>query len=204
MTSNIDLPVFFEVKMGKSIYEMETKSLLSTMTQQFLSSKREDYNADHYNLLFSTTKQEIEDYIEHLWEMDNIFIDLFGNWMEGFHEFQNEKNKVFCRDLIVEFKDGSKWSIKLIDLLSLKNSENPSTFEVDFDDPILKNDEDLIKWVNTLKWNEVSMFAEEIQRPQPETNYSRVWKRSKKEIIDWDKTINILDLMEMTNSTEDD
>jgi hypothetical protein len=48
------------------------------------------------------------------------------------------------------------------------------------------------------------MFAEEIQRPQPETNYSRIWKRSKKEIIDWDKTINLLDLMEMTNSTEDD
>lgn len=204
MTSNIDLPVFFEVKMGKSIYEMETKSLISTMTQQFLSSKREDYNSDHYNLLFSTTRQEVKDYIEHLWELENIFIDLFGNWMEDFHNFQNEKNKVFCRDLIVEFKDGSKWSIKLIDLLSLKNTENSVSFEVDLDDPILKNDEDLIKWVNTLKWNEVSMFAEEIQRPQPETNYSRIWKRSKKEIIDWDKTINILDLMEMTNSTEDD
>lgn len=204
MTSNIDLPVFFEVKMGKSIYEMETKSLISTMTQQFLSSKREDYNSDHYNLLFSTTRQEVKDYIEHLWELENIFIDLFGNWMEDFHNFQNEKNKVFCRDLIVEFKDGSKWSIKLIDLLSLKNTENSVSFEIDLDDPILKNDEDLIKWVNTLKWNEVSMFAEEIQRPQPETNYSRIWKRSKKEIIDWDKTINILDLMEMTNSTEDD
>ena len=204
MTSNIDLPVFFEVKMGKSIYEMETKSLISTMTQQFLSSKREDYNSDHYNLLFSTTRQEVKDYIEHLWELENIFIDLFGNWMEDFHNFQNEKNKVFCRDLIVEFKDGSKWSIKLIDLLSLKNTENSVSFEIDLDDPILKNDEDLIKWVNTLKWNEVSMFAEDIQRPQPETNYSRIWKRSKKEIIDWDKTINILDLMEMTNSTEDD
>ncbi len=204
MIINDDKPVYFEVKMGKSIYEIELSSLVSTMTHQFLSSKKNTYNLDHYEIIYITTKSEITEYINHLTNQDIHFIDLFDDWISDFHTYQNEKNKVFCKDLIIEFSDQSKWCIKLLDLLAIKNGGDLSDFEVDYQDPILNDEKLMIKWVNSLKWKDISILAEEIQRPQPEPDYGKEWRKAKKEIKEWDKTLNILDLLEISNIEDED
>lgn len=199
-----NLPQYFQVKMGKTEYEIETESLVSTLCHQFLNTNREAYNPSHYDILFNTTRNEIEDYLNHLCESQDNSVDLFGNWAEDFHNFQNEKNKIYCRDLIIDFSDGSNWSFRLLDILSLKYGDQEFGFDMDNDDPVLTSDEKLIEWVSELNWDDISHLAEEIKRPQPELDYSIEWKTANKEVKNWEKTINILDIFEITTEDYDE
>ena len=75
---------------------------------------------------------------------------------------------------------------------------------MDSDDPVLTSDEKLIEWVSELNWDEISHLAEEIKRPQPELDYSIEWKTANKEVKNWEKTINILDIFEITTEDYDE
>ena len=94
-----------------------------------------------------------------------------------------------------EFTDGSKWMIKILDLLAYKNN----SADLNLSDPILENDEELINWVNDLEWEDVKHLADEITRPQPEPNYEEEWKNCTKNIEIWDEPIDILDFFEIND-----
>lgn len=194
-----NLPAYFEVKIGNSKFQMMTESLITTLCHQYLNKHQNVYNFDHYEVLFHSVKLEIQKFLEHLTNNEINELDLLEDWVDKFQDFQQEKNKYLCKDFVVEFSDNSKWSIKLLDLLSLKYDD-----EIDEDDPMLKNEQLLLKWVTSLSWKDLEMYAEEIQRPQPEPDYVKEFKKAKKEIVVWEKTMNLLDLLEASNDEEDD
>ena len=68
---------------------------------------------------------------------------------------------------------------------------------IDFDDPLVKKDEEFLEWANSLTWEDVKHLADEIQRPQPEPDYETEWKESEKEIIKWENELSILDFYEL-------
>ena len=195
-----NLPTYFEVKIGNSKFDMMTESLITTLCHQYLNKNQNIYNFDHYEVIFISVKLELQKFINSLVEKDIKELDILGDWIEQFQEFQQDKNQYLCKDFVVEFSDKSKWSIKLLDLFSLKYNDE----EIDDDDPFVKNEKLILNWVKTLNWNDLEMYADEIQRPQPEPDYAKEFKRAKKEIISWEKTINLLDLLEASNSEEED
>jgi hypothetical protein len=195
-----NLPTYFEVKIGNSKFDMMTESLITTLCHQYLNKNQNIYNFDHYEVIFISVKLELQKFINSLVEKDIKELDILGDWIDQFQEFQQNKNQYLCKDFVVEFSDKSKWSIKLLDLFSLKYNDE----EIDDDDPFVKNEKLILNWVKTLNWNDLEMYADEIQRPQPEPDYAKEFKRAKKEIISWEKTINLLDLLEASNSEEED
>jgi len=197
MTEN--LPSYFEVKIGNSKFEMMTESLITTLCHQYLNKYQNVYNFDHYEVIFDSVKSELQKFLENIAGRDFKEIDLLGNWAEEFQLFQQQKNQHLCKDFVVEFSDSSKWSIKLLDLLSIKYDD-----DIDEDDPLLHDEKLLLKWINTLAWTDIEPYAEEIQRPQPSPDYAKEFKRAKKEIISWEKTINLLDLLEASNIEDED
>lgn len=194
-----NLPTYFEVKIGNSKFEMMTESLITTLCHQYLNKNQNIYNFDHYEVIFQSVNLEIQKFLEHLVKKESNDFDLLSDWIEQFQDFQQEKNQHLCRDFVVEFSDNSKWSIKLLDLLSIKYGD-----EIDEDDPLLKDEKLLLKWINSLNWKDLELYAEEIQRPQPAPDYVEEFKKAKKEIIAWEKTINLLDLLEASNDEEED
>lgn len=198
MTEN--LPSYFEVKIGNSKFEMLTESLITTLCHQYLNKYQNVYNFDHYEVIFESVKFELQKFLENIVEKENKEFDLLGDWPEEFQLFQQQKNQHLCKDFVVEFSDGSRWSIRILDLLSLKYDDE----DVDENDPILHDEKLLLKWINTLSWNDIEPFAEEIQRPQPAPDYGKEFRRAKKEIISWEKTINLLDLLEASNNEDED
>jgi hypothetical protein len=193
------LPNYFKTRIGNAEYELETDTLLTSMAHQFISRSNNQTNIDNYDVIFSISKSEIEEYLLLNYE-DSNFVDLFGNWIEDFKTYHSAKNEPLCRDLIFNFSDKSKWCIKIIDLLSLRNEDGDDT--INFDDEILKNDVLLMDWVKTLTWDDVKDLAEEIERPQPEPDYENEWSVVEKSINKWDETINILDFFELDDTIE--
>lgn len=196
---NNKLPSYFKTQIGNAEYELETDTLLTSMAHQFISRSNNQANIDNYDVIFSISKSEIEEYLLLKYE-DSNFIDLFGNWIEDFKIYHSAKNEPLCRDLIFSFSDNSKWCIKIIDLLSLRNEDGDDT--INFDDEILKDDNLLLDWVKTLTWDDVKDLAEEIERPQPEPDYENEWVVVEKSINKWDETINILDFFELDDTIE--
>ena len=65
---------------------------------------------------------------------------------------------------------------------------------------MINDDDSLLKWIQeNLTWNDISHFAEEIQRPQPEPDYNDEWKESLKIIKEWENTFSILELVGKTD-----
>ena len=191
---------YFKVKLGKLTYEIELSSLIAVMANQIISSNPALSHEENYDIAFEVTKNEIFDYLKSLDTEEKDTIDLFDNWFYDFTTFQKQKNKPFCKDLIIEFSDKSKWSIRLIDILSIKAGSDEDSFEIDIDDPLINDDDSLLKWIQeNLTWNDISHFAEEIQRPQPEPDYNDEWKESLKIIKEWENTFSILELVGKTD-----
>lgn len=196
----IKLPEYFEVQLGNFTYSLDTMTLISSMSHQFISKTSNINSLDNYDIIYTVTRSEIEDYLVNLVENNINFIDLFGDWLDDFRLFHAKKNEPICRDVSFDFSDGSKWNIKLLDLLAYKNDNFDEDF--DFNDPILHDDEKLQNWLSDLSWNEVVNFAEEVSRPQPEPNYEEEWKNCEKRIVKWNETIDILDFFEINDTIE--
>ncbi len=194
VTPKNTLPDFFEVKIGSTNYELDTDTLISSLSHQYLSKNSNQNSFDSYDILFSLIKDEITEYLQKIVDDKNNFIDLFGNWSEEFRLFHNKKNEPFCRDINFNFSDGSKWSVKILDLMTLREDFDAS--KINYDDPILYDHKLLIDWVTELSWDNIYQIAEEIERPQPEPDYETEWKKCEKNIVFWEKTFNILDFFE--------
>jgi hypothetical protein len=198
------LPDYFEVKIGSSIFELETETLLTSMAHQYLSRNNSIDENSNYDMIFSITKTEIKSFLFEKSKNDDHFINLFGNWIEEFRNFQNKRNEPLSRDIEFQFSDGSKWIIKVLDLIALRSEPN-GDFAINFDDELLQNDENLLSWIETLEWDDVKHLADEVSRPQPEPDYNAQWKNIEKTIIKWEDNFNIFDFFEIddTMSEED-
>jgi hypothetical protein len=194
-----DLPEYFEVKIGRSEFELSTDSLITSMAHQFISKSGSHEDMESYDLLFEVTKNELIEYLYSKKESKELFIDLFSDWVVEFKDFHSKRNEPFCRDVVFSFKDGSKWSIKVLDLMATRTPEDSSS-PIDFSDPILKNDKKFLRWVNSLTWDEIKHLADELQRPQPEPDYESEWKQSKKEIVKWENDLSLLDFYELDDN----
>lgn len=198
------LPDYFEVKVGSSIFELDTDTLLTSMSHQYLSRNVNLDESTNYDIIFGVTKTEIKSFLYEKAKNEETFIDLFGPWFEEFRTYQNKRNEPLSRDVEFEFSDKSKWIIKVLDLMTLRSNED-SEFSINFDDEILRNDENFLEWVNSLEWNDIKHLADEIRRPQPEPEYENEWKMSQKNLVKWEDNFNIFDFFEIddTMSEED-
>jgi hypothetical protein len=192
---NQELPEFFQVKLGNLEYEMNTESLSVSMTHQFVSKNTSHHDIENYDAVFTVTKTEIEDYLLHKSALGENFIDIFGEWIFDFREYHQKKNEPLCRDIHFTFSDQSEWTIKFIDLLSLKSKDEE--YIINFKDPIVNDEKLLHEFIDSLSWDDVKHYAEEIKRPQPEPEYDKEWKNCTKVIIQWEETIDILDFLEI-------
>lgn len=198
------LPDYFEVKVGSSIFELDTDTLLTSMSHQYLSRNVNLDESTNYDIIFGVTKTEIKSFLYEKAKNEETFIDLFGPWFEEFRTYQNKRNEPLSRDVEFEFSDKSKWIIKVLDLMTLRSNED-SEFSINFDDEILQNDDNFLEWVNSLEWNDIKHLADEIRRPQPEPEYEKEWKMSQKNLVKWEDNFNIFDFFEIddTMSEED-
>lgn len=188
------LPDYFKVKIGNAEYELDTETLISSLSHQYLSKNSNQNSFESYDILYSLIKEEITEYISEIAKDKDNFIDLFGNWNEDFRLFHNKKNEPLCRDINFNFSDGSKWCVKILDLMTLREDFDAS--KINYDDPILYNEELLFEWLSELKWDDVFEIAEEIERPQPAPDYETEWALCNKDIVYWEKSFNILDFFE--------
>lgn len=190
-----NLPNFFKVKLGNIEYEMTTESLIVSMTHQFVSKNTSYHNIENYDAVFTVTKSEIEDFLLSKTIAGENFIDIFGDWILEFRLYHHKKNEPLCRDIQFKFSDESEWSIKFIDLLTIKAKDKD--YIINFKDPIVSDENLLNEYIQTLSWEDVKHYAEELKRPQPEPDYEKEWADCTKTIVQWEDTIDILDFLEL-------
>jgi 3-methyladenine DNA glycosylase AlkD len=197
------LPDYFEVKLGSSIFELETETLLTSMTHQYLSRNTAIEETDNYDIIFGITKSEIKSFLFEKAKNDEVFIDLFGTWVEEFKTFHEKRNEPLSRDVEFGFSDGSRWIIKILDLIAIRTTPD-SDFAINFDDDLLKNDEEFLSWVNDLNWDDIKHLADEIKRPQPEPDYESEWKSAEKSIVKWEDSFSIFDFFEISDTMSEE
>lgn len=196
----IKLPEYFSVQLGNTKYDLNTEALVSSMSHQFISQTTNTNNFSNYDIIYNVAKDEIEEYLCDLNEKNINEINLFGNWIDDFKAFHSKKNEPICRDIVFSFSNKSKWSVKILDLLSLK--ENYELTYIDYDDPLLTDDDKLMDYIGSLDWDTVKDIAEEIEKPQPEPNYDDEWKICAKEIVLWENSIDLIDFLEVDDILE--
>ena len=57
------LPDYFEVKVGSSIFELDTDTLLTSMSHQYLSRNVNLDESTNYDIIFGVTKTEIKSFL---------------------------------------------------------------------------------------------------------------------------------------------
>jgi hypothetical protein len=193
------LPEYISVQIGKNKFNIASEYLISSMVQQVIHKNNSLYNSDDYMMVFDVTKIEVTNYLETLTEEQLECFDLLGDWLESFDEFQVNKNKVFCKDLIVEFSDKSRWILKFLDIMTIKNQlEGVDEDLIDPKDEILQNEEVFLNFINEkLSWKDVCEHAELIKSDENDEKYDEEWKNATKEIIPWDKNLSIFDFISM-------
>ena len=192
------LPEYIKVKIGNQIFDLAFESLIASMTHQYLSNHHNVRPDADYDVLFEVTKELISDFV-----IDSIskkeFVDILGEWVPEFVIFHNEKNKPLCKDINISFENGSIWQIKLLDLLAFKCNvfNDEDDFEIDYQDPLLNDDNEIINFLNSKTWSEIQDLAEEIQKPQPEPNYEQMFSESTISVISWEKNVSLLDFFDI-------
>lgn len=194
------IPEFVKVKIGNSVFELAYDSLIASMTHQYLTNHHTLREGTDYDVVFEVTKELITDFVkENLINKD--YVDILGDWIPEFVVFHNEKNKPLCKDINITFENGSIWQIKLLDLLAFKYEihSDEDDFEINYEDPLLKDDSDIIKYLDEVSWEQIQEFAEEIQPPQPEPDYNKMYESASKSVISWEKNISLLDFFDISD-----
>jgi len=191
------LPEYINVKIGTNKFQIGIDYLLSSMVQQVIHKNNSLYNSDDFMMVFDVTKIEVTNFLETLTEDELDNFDLLGDWIEKFDEFQVNKNKVFCKDLIIEFSDKTRWMLKFIDIMTIKNQlEGVDEDLIDPKDSLLGDETAFLSFVNEkLTWKDVEEYAELISTTDQNEKYQEEWKLATKEIIPWDKNLSIFDFI---------
>ncbi len=193
------LPESTKIKIGKSIFDIDMDVLLSSMTHQVIHKNNSLYNSEDFNLIFEITRAEVTNFLESYFDSEADYFDIFEDWVSHFDEYQKNKNKLFCKDLIITFPDKSKWQIRVLDILTLRNRLlGNDTSEVDMDDELLLDDEKLILWIeDNLTWTELSEYAEYIKEPRQENTRNKNFMKANKVIKLWSKQLSIFDFIQV-------
>jgi len=133
MTTDIEIPERIPVIIGKNVFQMESESLIASLVHQTIHKNNLLYNSDDFGMVFDVTKIEITNFLKKKISQDFEAFDFFDSWMLEFDEYQINKNKLFCKDLIITFPDKAQFSIKFLDVLSLRNAM------LDFDENDIDN-----------------------------------------------------------------
>lgn len=120
-------------------------------------------------------------------------------WEDDFFAHKALENRHLCQDVIVEFADGSQWKLRALDLALLRaehllgpDEEDSEKYTVERD-LALKDPQILLDWISgNLAWEDVSLYAEEIRRPQPELDYAAYWPKAPKHLQPWDNSVLLL------------
>ena len=193
------LPESTKIKIGKSIFDIDMDVLLSSMTHQVIHKNNSLYNSEDFNLIFEITRAEVTNFLESYYDVEADYFDIFEDWVSHFDEYQKNKNKLFCKDLIITFPDKSKWQIRVLDVLSLRNRQmGNDSAEVDLDDELLLDDEKLILWIeDNLTWTELTEYAEYIKEPRQESTRNKNFMKANKVIKLWSKQLSIFDFIQV-------
>ena len=201
MTTQKDkhLPESTKIKIGKNIFDIDIDVLLSSMTHQVIHKNNSLYNSDDFGLIFEITKAEVTSFLESYFDEDAEYFDIFENWISEFDKYQQNKNKLFCKDLIITFPDRTKWQVRILDILTIKNrlSGNESA-EVDLDDEMLLDDQKLLESIDAnLTWHDVSEYAEFVKETRQENTRNKNFIKANKEIKLWAKQLSIFDFIQV-------
>jgi hypothetical protein len=105
MTTDVEIPERIPVIIGKNVFQMESESLIASLVHQTIHKNNLLYNSDDFSMIFDVTKIEITNFLRKKISQDFEAFDFFDNWMSEFDEYQINKNKLFCKDLIITFPD---------------------------------------------------------------------------------------------------
>lgn len=209
MTTDVEIPETIPVIIGKNVFHMDSESLIASLVHQTIHKNNLLYNSDDFAMIFDVTKIEITNFLKKKLDSEFEAFDFFDEWMVEFDEFQLKKNQIFCKDLVITFPDKIQFIIKLLDVISIRNSfldrdEN----DVDDDDPILNDHELLIQWVEeNLTWDQLSPYAEYVKTDRQENTRNKNFLKATKKITEWDKRLSIFDFIskgDMIIVNEDD
>jgi len=209
MTSNVDIPERIPVVIGKNIFQMESESLVASLVHQTIHKNNLLYNSDDFGMIFDVTKIEITNFLKKKISGDFEAFDFFDGWMSEFDEYQLNKNKLFCKDLLITFPDKIQFSVKFLDVLSLRNSildrdEN----DIDDDDPVLLDPNLIIEWIDeNLTWEQLSPYAEYVKTDRQESTRNKNFPKATKKVIEWERQLSIFDFIskgDMIISNDDD
>lgn len=195
------LPQYMNLLIGKNCFDIPTENVISSMVQQVIHKNNMLYNADDYAMVFDVTKIEIVNFLESLPKDELDDLDLLGDWIETFDTFQVNKNQSYCKDLIIEFSDKTKFIVKFLDLLSLKNQLNGDDSDfINPKDELLADEDKFVEYfTENFSWEQISPFAEMLKDDTDEEKYSSEWKSSKKSVSPWEKNLSIFDFISHTD-----
>ena len=162
MTTNVEIPERIPVVIGKNVFHMESESLIASLVHQTIHKNNLLYNSDDFLMIFDVTKIEITNFLKKKLLKDFEAFDFFDNWMSEFDEYQLNKNKLFCKDLIITFPDKLQFSVKFLDVLSLRNAMlDRDENDIDDDDPVLQDPQLILDWIDeNLSWEQLSHYTE--------------------------------------------
>jgi hypothetical protein len=200
------LPEYMNLLIGKNSFNISTENVISSMVQQVIHKNNMLYNADDYAMVFDVTKIEVVNFLESIQKDDLDDLDLLGDWIETFDTFQVNKNQSYCKDLIIEFSDNTKFIVKFLDLLSLKNQINDEDSEyINPKDELLADEEKFIEYfTENFSWEQISPYAELLKDDTDEEKYIDEWKTSKKSVSPWEKNLSIFDFIAHTDIMVDE
>ena len=206
----IEYPEAVKVYLNRKKISMPFDSVSASLTHQVLSKNARRFEGEHYYMLFESTVIEIKEYLKYKIEEDPKYtLNLFGEWMNDFIEYQKEKSKPFSKDLIVSFSDGSEWSLKAIDIYALaENIDIASPSEeitIDRSNPLFTDEEYMLKWVSeNLTWEQVEEIADQVKRPQNSPDYNAEWKNADKRIEHWENPLTVIEMIALDSEEMDD
>ncbi len=206
----IEYPEAVKVYLNRKKISMPFDSVSASLTHQVLSKNARRFEGEHYYMLFESTVIEIKEYLKYKIEEDSKYtLNLFGEWMNDFIEYQKEKSKPFSKDLIVSFSDGSEWSLKAIDIYALaENIDIASPSEeitIDRSNPLFIDEEYMLKWVSeNLTWEQVEEIADQVKRPQNSPDYNAEWKNADKRIEHWENPLTVIEMIALDSEEMDD
>ena len=210
MTTNVEIPERIPVIIGKNVFQMESESLIDSLVHQTIHKNNLLYNSDDFVMIFDVTKIEITNFIKKKLQQDFEAFDFFDNWMLEFDEYQINKNKLFCKDLIITFPDKLQFSVKFLDVLSLRNAMlDRDENDIDDDDPLLQDPQLILDWIDeNLTWEQLSPYAEYVKTDRQENTRNKNFGKATKKIVEWERHLSIFDFISkgdmILTSEEDD
>jgi len=209
MTTDVEIPERIPVVIGKNIFHMESESLIASLVHQTIHKNNLLYNSDDFAMIFDVTKIEITNFLKKKLSEEFEAFDFFDNWLTEFDEYQINKNKLFCKDLIITFPDKIQFSVKFLDVLALRNAMlDRDENDIDDNDPVLQDHQLILDWIDeNLTWEQLSPYAEYVKTDRQESTRNKNFQKATKKVIEWERQLSIFDFIskgDMIISNEDD